>query len=59
VTDLLADFLAMGGYGAYVWPAYATVAVVMIGLLVASVRQLRRTKAQLAELRPELADGRR
>ena len=24
------EFLTMGGYGAYVWPAYATVLVVMV-----------------------------
>jgi heme exporter protein D len=59
VTDGVTEFLAMGGYGVYVWPAYAVAAVVMVGLVVASVRQLRRTKAQLAELRPDMADRRR
>ncbi len=46
----LADFLAMGGYGAFVWPAYGITAAVMIGLLAASLRRLRRTRAALAAL---------
>ena len=31
--SLSADFFAMGGYAAYVWPAYRRAAVVLIGLL--------------------------
>ena len=34
-------FLAMGGYAAYVWPAFAVTAIVMIGLLIVSARRLR------------------
>ena len=37
----LHDFLAMGGYGAYVWPAYALTALILGGMLAASVRELR------------------
>lgn len=29
-TDL-SGFLAMGGYGVYVWPAYGIVALVLVG----------------------------
>jgi heme exporter protein D len=44
------DFLSMGGYAAYVWPALALTAVVLIGLLVASLRTLRARERQLALL---------
>ncbi|HET6221927.1 MAG TPA: heme exporter protein CcmD [Dongiaceae bacterium] len=37
----------MGGYAAFVWPAYAVAALVMLGLLVISLRRLRRTEAAL------------
>lgn len=40
----------MGGYGAFVWPAFGLTAVVMIGLLVATVRRLRATERALARL---------
>jgi heme exporter protein D len=58
-TDSLSAFLAMGGYGAYVWPAFALTAVVLLGLLVASVRSLRAREADLTRLRAEMkmADG--
>jgi heme exporter protein D len=53
-TVPLATFLAMGGYGAYVWPAFALTAAVMIGLLVASVRSLRARETDLMRLRAEM-----
>ncbi|MBM3516985.1 MAG: heme exporter protein CcmD [Alphaproteobacteria bacterium] len=42
----------MGGYAAYVWPAFGVTAVVMIGLVVGSVRALRRDERALAALDP-------
>ena len=36
----LRDFFEMGGYGAYVWPAYGVTALVMLALLVATLRRL-------------------
>ena len=45
------DFLSMGGYGAYVWPSYGLSAIVMIGLLVASVRGLKGTEAEFDRLK--------
>ena len=48
--DKIANFLAMGGYAGYVWPAYAIAAVVMIGLALATIRTLRRREAELAAL---------
>jgi heme exporter protein D len=47
----LTDFLAMGGYAAYVWPAYGFAAVVLIALLVQSWRSARRRDAELERVR--------
>ena len=35
------DFFAMGGYAAFIWPAYALTAAVLIGLWALSLRSLR------------------
>lgn len=37
----------MGGYAAYVWPAYGAAAAVLIGLLAASLIRLRRAERRL------------
>ena len=42
-------YFAMGGFGAYVWPAFLIAAMVMVGQVVASLRSLRRREAALAE----------
>ncbi len=42
-------FLAMGGYGAFVWPAFGVTALVMGWLLAASLRRLRGLERALAE----------
>jgi heme exporter protein D len=47
----LTDFLAMGGYAAYVWSAYGFAAVVLIALLVQSWRSVRRRDAELEQVR--------
>lgn len=44
----LQEFLTMGGYSAYVWPAYGLAALVMVVNAVAPARRLR---AKLTELR--------
>ena len=44
------NFLAMGGYAAYVWPAYGAAVVLLGGLLWASLRALRRAEALLRSL---------
>jgi heme exporter protein D len=41
----------MGGYGAYVWPAYLIAAAVLLGLLVSSLRGARNREAELSTLR--------
>lgn len=58
--NALASFFNMGGYGAYVWPAYGTAAVVLVGLAAASLRTLRAREASLKVLegeRPARGDG--
>lgn len=46
----MSDFFQMGGYGAYIWPSYALAAVVMIGVLLASIRAVRLREQELEQL---------
>lgn len=46
----VAEFFAMGGYAAYVWPALGLTAAVMIGLAWQSWRRLRQEESAAAEL---------
>ena len=48
--DSLSTFFAMGGYAGFVWPTYGVSAVVLIGLLAASLRDLKASEADLARL---------
>ncbi len=57
--DSLAEFLRMGGYAAYVWPSYLVAAAVLIGLLVATLRNLRLQERRAALLESELPARRR
>jgi heme exporter protein D len=50
MTDSVQTFLDMGGYAGFVWPAYGLAAAVLIGLLLVSLRQLRRAEADLEAL---------
>ena len=45
----MSAFLDMGGYGGYVWPAYAIAAAVLIGLVWHSVHALRSSTRDLEE----------
>jgi heme exporter protein D len=47
----LIDYLAMGGYAAYVWSAFAIALALMVGLFLQSRHVARRREAELAELR--------
>jgi heme exporter protein D len=42
------EFFAMGGYAAYVWPTYGVAALILVGLWIASVRELRAREADIA-----------
>jgi heme exporter protein D len=44
------SFWEMGGYAAYVWPAFGATAVILIALLVISVRTLRARERTLGTL---------
>ncbi len=46
--EQLQDFLAMGGYGAFVWPAFGASALVLGWLWVSSLRRLRGLERALA-----------
>ncbi len=51
------SFWEMGGYAAYVWPAFGAAAVILIGLLAISVRTLRSRERALRALEGERAAG--
>lgn len=51
------DFFAMGGYGAFIWPAYGVGALLMAGLLVLSWRELRQREALVRSLRANRRAG--
>lgn len=53
----MSDFLAMGGYAAYVWPAFGFAAAVLLGLLWQSWRAARRREAELEQLRRTVRPG--
>jgi heme exporter protein D len=44
------EFLEMGGYAAFVWPAYGVTALVLLLLLADSMIRLRRRQAELTRL---------
>ena len=41
------EFLTMGGYGIYVWPAYGLAAVVIVVNIVLPLKRLRQLKADI------------
>lgn len=49
----MSDYWAMGGYAAYVWPAYGLSALVMAALCVAAWRGLKQREAELARLQAD------
>ncbi len=50
MLDRIHDFLAMGGYAAFVWPAYAATFLVMAVLLVAALRAYHKAEREVARL---------
>ena len=51
--DAVSQFLDMGGYAGFVWPAYGIAAIVLVGLLVISRRQLKAAEKTLDALSPD------
>ena len=52
-------FFAMGGYAAFVWPSLGLTLVVMLGLLVQTLHQLRSRQRRLEALEAQGAKRRR
>jgi heme exporter protein D len=46
----MGDFLHMGGYGVFVWPAFIVSAAVLAGLAIESVHAYRKQMSALAAL---------
>jgi heme exporter protein D len=46
----MTEFFAMGGYAAFVWPAYALSAIAIGAMVVLTVRAYGRAKARLAAI---------
>ncbi|HEY0107403.1 MAG TPA: heme exporter protein CcmD [Rhizomicrobium sp.] len=46
----MSGFFAMGGYAAFVWPAYGVSALLLGGAVAATLRAYARAKARLAAL---------
>ena len=57
--ERIVTFFEMGGYGAFVWPAYALTAVIMVTLAVSSLRRLRSEQRELRELEATAPQRRR
>ena len=55
----MTEFLAMGGYAAYVWTAYGAAVVVLVGLTVATLAQRRSSRRNLEVLEQLRGRGRR
>jgi heme exporter protein D len=52
MTGGLAAYLAMGGYAAFVWPAYGIAAAVLGGFAIYSWRRYRASADALDRLQP-------
>lgn len=44
------EFLAMGGYAAYVWPSWLTGVALIVGITLFSRRKLARAQQKLTQL---------
>ena len=47
----MAEFFAMGGYAAFVWPSFAVTAAVMAVILIVSLRGLKQNQKTLDALK--------
>ncbi|MFZ5789400.1 MAG: heme exporter protein CcmD [Pseudomonadota bacterium] len=55
----MGDFLDMGGYGVFVWPAYALAVMVLALLLLSRLGRLKRREAELERLEGKRSSTRR
>ena len=51
------DFFDMGGYGAFIWPAYLVTFIILGGILVQSVVTMRRRERLADVLRKRRRDS--
>jgi len=49
----MSEFLAMGGYAAFVWSSYAIATIVLCGLFVLSLKSMREREALVETLRKQ------
>lgn len=47
--DSFSDFIAMGGYGFYVWLSFGTCALILLGILFSSLRDTKRIVASVEQ----------
>ncbi|WP_413402789.1 heme exporter protein CcmD [Pseudoalteromonas sp. KJ71-7] len=47
--DSFSDFIAMGGYGFYVWLSFGTCALILLGILFSSLRDKKRILASVEQ----------
>ena len=47
--DSFADFIAMGGYGFYVWLSFGTCALILLGILFSSLRDKKQILASVEQ----------
>ncbi|MGB1303484.1 MULTISPECIES: heme exporter protein CcmD [Pseudoalteromonas] len=47
--DSFSDFIAMGGYGFYVWLSFGTCALILLGILVSSLRDTKHIMASVKQ----------
>ena len=55
--ESISEFFGMGGYAGFVWATYGSAALIMVGLLVMSMKELRARQDEVAAL--EAASPRR
>ncbi len=47
----MSEFFSMGGYAAFIWPAYGVATIVLCGLLALSLKSMREREALVETLR--------
>ena len=53
--DSLSSFLAMGGYGLYVWLSFGSCLLILLGILISSLHDTKKIKKEiLAQIEREI-----
>jgi heme exporter protein D len=53
----MAEFFAMGGYGAYVWPAYLASILTLAAAIIMSLRGHAKARENVRRLELEIGEG--